>query len=158
MAEIRVENTSVCLYIILFPYWVGRATKTSHPDIKCTSLLLLEIVIAQQPYNFINSSSFLLTRFHCNRLYNEDYNLHGLKWMGSEILQSDWDARFLAPCTSWAMACHQTLPLACSGMGLACETIVRVVIANTINHQLCRILCLFLLIFWKLCFHSQKLF
>ena len=26
------------------------------------------------------------------------------------------------PCTSWAKACHQTLPLACSGMGLARET------------------------------------
>ena len=42
--------------------------------------------------------------------------------MWLEILQSDWDARFLAPCTSRAKACHQTLPLACSGMGLARET------------------------------------
>ena len=85
--------------------WKSKKTM-SRPDIKCTSLLLLEIVKAQQPYNIINNSGFLLTRFHCNRLHNEDCKLRGLKRMWSEILQSDWDARFLAPCTSWAMACH----------------------------------------------------
>ena len=99
MAEIRVKNKSVCLccgtetsidpfllnsksnsrgkqsYIILFPYPVGRATKTSRPDIKCTLLLVLKIVKAQRPYNFIVNRGFLLTRFHCNRLHNEDYSI-----------------------------------------------------------------------------------